>query len=487
MKKKIRSLLVKNKKAASFAGLLIAVILTGIAASNAFFKDSETSGGNKFVAGKLNLKIDNTCHYNGKVCSYNENLKQYLWEGTEEECFCTWEKKDLANELFFNFPDIKPGDWGEDTVSLHIEDNDAWVCAQIAGVKSDDNGCESPESRAGDTNCGDPGTGEGELQNYLLFTVWKDIDCNNILDDGETVMVNALPVTEGNYAIADAATGTGPVKGNETACLGISWKVDLETSNIIQSDSLEGDVIFTAVQSRHMGDFRCSGSTPLPTSTPVPGQPTPTPTLIPTSTPVAPTLTPTPSAENCSDGIDNDQDGSKDCLDSDCTNAANCQPGLPWINEIHYQNTGTDTNEGVEIAGIAGTSLTGWKLYGYNGGDSGVYDDIPLSGTIPNEESGFGTKWFTFTGLQNGDPDAIALVNPTDLVIQFLSYGGSFTAVGGSAGGMVSINIGITEPGSSVVDHSLQLTGTGHRYIDFTWSGPILNTRGTKNTGQTFN
>ena len=27
----------------------------------------------------------------------------------------------------------------------------------------------------------------------------------------------------------------------------------------------------------------------------------------------------------------------------------------PWINEFHYDNTGTDIDEGVEIAGAAGT------------------------------------------------------------------------------------------------------------------------------------
>ncbi len=30
-----------------------------------------------------------------------------------------------------------------------------------------------------------------------------------------------------------------------------------------------------------------------------------------------------------------------------------------FINEIHYDNTSTDANEGVEIAGPAGTNLTG--------------------------------------------------------------------------------------------------------------------------------
>ncbi len=31
-----------------------------------------------------------------------------------------------------------------------------------------------------------------------------------------------------------------------------------------------------------------------------------------------------------------------------------------FINEIHYDNTGGDAGEGVEIAGPAGTDLSGW-------------------------------------------------------------------------------------------------------------------------------
>ncbi|MEZ5000823.1 MAG: hypothetical protein R2727_09375 [Bacteroidales bacterium] len=38
-----------------------------------------------------------------------------------------------------------------------------------------------------------------------------------------------------------------------------------------------------------------------------------------------------------------------------------------FINEIHYDNDGTDVDEGIEIAGPAGTDLTGWKLVLYNG------------------------------------------------------------------------------------------------------------------------
>ena len=38
-----------------------------------------------------------------------------------------------------------------------------------------------------------------------------------------------------------------------------------------------------------------------------------------------------------------------------------------FINEIHYDNAGTDSGEFVEIAGLAGTDVTGWSIVLYNG------------------------------------------------------------------------------------------------------------------------
>ena len=38
-----------------------------------------------------------------------------------------------------------------------------------------------------------------------------------------------------------------------------------------------------------------------------------------------------------------------------------------FINEIHYDNVGTDAGEAIEIAGPAGTDLTGWSVVLYNG------------------------------------------------------------------------------------------------------------------------
>ena len=68
-----------------------------------------------------------------------------------------------------------------------------------------------------------------------------------------------------------------------------------------------------------------------------------------------------------------------------------------FINELHYDNVGTDAQEGIEIAGPAGTILSDYDLVLYNGVSPGaavVYNTVNLSGTLPDFGAGFGVKWF---------------------------------------------------------------------------------------------
>lgn len=162
--------------------------------------------------------------------------------------------------------------------------------------------------------------------------------------------------------------------------------------------------------------------------------------------------------------------------------------GSVFINEIHYDNASTDAGEAIEVAGPAGTDLTGWSIVLYNGSNNAAYDTDLLSGLIPNQQNGFGTLTLTYpsNGIQNGAPDAIALVNSSGSVVQFLSYEGVLTAVGGPADGQTSTDIGVSENGTEPLGLSLQLTGTGSSYADFTWSAPAASTFNAVNNGQNF-
>jgi len=161
-----------------------------------------------------------------------------------------------------------------------------------------------------------------------------------------------------------------------------------------------------------------------------------------------------------------------------------------FINELHYDNTSTDSLEGVEIFGPAGTDLSCYDIVLYNGGTALSYNTVTLTGIVPDEGCGFGAIWFPIAGIQNGPPDGLALVETcscvgpcdNDDVVQLLSYEGVFTAADDVAVTLVSTDIGVSEPGAG--ETSLQLTGSGTVYTDFTWTGPIAFTYDSINVGQ---
>ena len=157
---------------------------------------------------------------------------------------------------------------------------------------------------------------------------------------------------------------------------------------------------------------------------------------------------------------------------------------VPFINEIHYDNQGTDRNEFVEIAGSV-QSLLGYSLVLYNGGDGRSYRTIPLSIAIPDEGNGFGAVALAVNGLQNG-PDGIALVDSLDQVLDWISYEGQLLARNGPAQGMLSQVLPVLQLPATAAGLSLQRIGIGAAAADFGWAGPLANSPGIINAGQRF-
>lgn len=262
-------------------------------ATNAFFSDTELSANNIFAAGAIDLKVDNDSYYNG-VFNPGTSWGSPDPIDLDEDTF-----------LFFDFGDVKPDDYGEDTISLHVETNDAYLCANVTLTSNDENGCTEPEAppEGEDLTCGDPGPDEGELAGLVNFIWWAD-DGDNVLETDETVINtgNFAGLGVGNsYAIALADsdeniwTGAGgPVPGEETQYLGKAWCFGAigeaaldpddydspaddndnsgtpgepedggftcfgeDLNNISQTDSLTADISFSAVQARHNDDFQC--------------------------------------------------------------------------------------------------------------------------------------------------------------------------------------------------------------------------------------
>ncbi|PZF97263.1 multifunctional 2',3'-cyclic-nucleotide 2'-phosphodiesterase/5'-nucleotidase/3'-nucleotidase [Micromonospora deserti] len=146
----------------------------------------------------------------------------------------------------------------------------------------------------------------------------------------------------------------------------------------------------------------------------------------------------------------------------------------PFISELHYDNAGTDSGEAIEVQAPVGFDLSGWQIVLYNGNGGAAYNARTLNGTVP--AAGVIVAEYPVDGIQNGSPDGIALVAPGGTVAEFLTYEGTFTAVGGPANGLAGTDIGVAETSTTPVGHSLQK-------VDGTWRDAAPNTFGTINGG----
>src|SRR3989344_2031755 len=118
----------------SFGIIAVAATIV-VGATGAFFSDTETSTGNTFTAGDIDLKIDNESYAIDYTIPGYPSPTGALVLSTST----TWTLTDLTVEKFFNFTDLKPGDFGEDTISIHVGSNDAWLCAS-ANITTDSDG-----------------------------------------------------------------------------------------------------------------------------------------------------------------------------------------------------------------------------------------------------------------------------------------------------------------------------------------------------------
>jgi predicted ribosomally synthesized peptide with SipW-like signal peptide len=219
--------------------LVIGLVAAGIGSTTtALFNDTETSNDNEFTAGELDLQVDWNESYNG------EHIE-------------TQEMTDNPGAIF-DFEDIKPGDHGEATVSLHLEDNPGWIWMTFNQTSNLENGCTEPESEV-DNSCNDPGQGEGELGEHLEFTIWADDGDNTLQDDEEVIFEGtAHELSEqselSDGLLLDSNPETEEVEafpGEETKYVGVKWNVPLETGNEIQGDSKTFDIGFYTEQERH--------------------------------------------------------------------------------------------------------------------------------------------------------------------------------------------------------------------------------------------
>lgn len=197
--------------------------------------------------------------------------------------FCElWAEKDLdENDQFFNFLDVKAGDYGRNVISLHVYDNDAWACLLVSDKDDQENTLLDPEVDAGDGVAEGLPAGLGELSQYLEFVAWVDdndgtYEAEDLLTPTEGVSLAALT---SSIAAMDSSTDQF-LTSTTTAYIGLAWcagDIDVVGQDIncdggampndAQSDSFTASLTAYAEQVRNNDEFQCS--TLLPPVVPI--------------------------------------------------------------------------------------------------------------------------------------------------------------------------------------------------------------------------
>lgn len=147
------------------------------------------------------------------------------------------------------------------------------------------------------------------------------------------------------------------------------------------------------------------------------------------------------------------------------------------INELHYDNDGTDTGEFVEIRVNADADVSGVQVQLINGNDGLSYNSADLSSLVRTSDGTFDYYVWELpsNGIQNGSPDGVALLNGSE-VVEFLSYEGTITTmIEGTE--VTSTDIGVAETNATPLGQSLQ------RNEDGSWNAPAAETSGEANDG----
>jgi hypothetical protein len=161
------------------------------------------------------------------------------------------------NRPIFNVDDIKPGYSGEETISLHVnEDACGFVYVNLTSDK--ENGCIEPEIEA-EPDCENDNI--GELNDHLNFFVWNDEgdlegwQCGNTpkclfdLKEGNNIKDGTREnILFQGTLIGNKSWDIGKIPASIVYYYGIAWNLPKEIGNIVQSDSFSADLIFKVEQ-----------------------------------------------------------------------------------------------------------------------------------------------------------------------------------------------------------------------------------------------
>jgi spore coat-associated protein N len=188
LKRKIAMLLVS-------ATLAIALLGGGV---YAYFSDTETSSGNQFSAGSLDLVLGG------------------------------------SGSSSMSFSDLAPGYTGVSTMQLDNIGSVAGTLSMSANTMVDSEGSNwEPE-----TNVAAP----GDLSANVDIVVFVDLNTNGIYDPAEALWSGKLSTLPGNNIVCGPLSGTGSMN------VGIYWSVATTVGNDIMGDTTTFVIVFTLAQ-----------------------------------------------------------------------------------------------------------------------------------------------------------------------------------------------------------------------------------------------
>jgi len=193
-----------NKVLASLLMIGMVAAMAG-AGTFAYFTDTETSTGNVFTAGTLDLVVN--------------------------------EENPVSSH--FELENVQPSDNATDKVNLtNIGTCDGYLSMWIENLTDDDNGLTEPEETDGDTTGGaDP---EGELSPNLCIQIW-DYNGNEHYND---TLAN-FAATHGNES---TQLDLGDLSAGQSRMFTVGYYVPSDVGNIIQSDSSTFDIVVDLLQ-----------------------------------------------------------------------------------------------------------------------------------------------------------------------------------------------------------------------------------------------
>ena len=191
--------------------VMVAAVATG--ATLAQFADTETSTGNTFGAGTLDLTADGN---NG------------------------------TNTVKFTVANMKPGSQPKGTYTLrNIGTINGYLDLESISVSNNENACIEPETEAGDSTCDNPGASQGELQNVVNMRLVVDRDCDGWIGGGDTTFYNGMTGSvAGNYELDEPINA-----GGQTCVTAIFDWWNTPSDNLAMGDDMTLNMTFELGQS----------------------------------------------------------------------------------------------------------------------------------------------------------------------------------------------------------------------------------------------